>query len=106
MYIYINKYNGKSLGEITFIYDNSVAKINCGRYSKLCKKLNINHYPTWGVLKPGGAFEVNHGKNSMNDVTNFAKNSLKAQNVWALSPEKVHSILSKQSGGYTVNERE
>ncbi|XP_011498775.1 PREDICTED: dnaJ homolog subfamily C member 10-like [Ceratosolen solmsi marchali] len=78
--------------------DVALGKINCGRYSKLCKKLNINRYPTWAVLKPGGAFEISHGKNRMNDVANFAKNSLKAENVWALSADKVHSILNKESG--------
>ncbi|XP_058802167.1 dnaJ homolog subfamily C member 10-like [Phymastichus coffea] len=82
----------------TMLKDVNLAKINCGRYTTLCKSLNINHYPTWGVLKPGGAFEISHGKNTMNDVANFAKNSLKAQNVWALSARQIHDILGKHTG--------
>ncbi|XP_014218368.1 dnaJ homolog subfamily C member 10-like [Copidosoma floridanum] len=78
--------------------DVNLAKINCGRYSLLCKSLNVNHYPAYGILKPGGAFELSHGKNSMNDLANFAKNSLKAKNVWALSADKIHDILGGESG--------
>ena len=62
--------------------------------------MNVNHYPAWGVLKPGGAFELLHGKDKLNDIANFAKNSLKAQNVWALSAPQIHSILNKQNGMY------
>ncbi|KAJ8674390.1 hypothetical protein QAD02_005652 [Eretmocerus hayati] len=80
----------------SMLRDVNLAKINCGRYSTLCKNYNINHYPTWGVLKPGGAFEKSHGKSTLNDIANFAKNSLKAQNVWALSADKIHSIMNKE----------
>ncbi|OXU22293.1 hypothetical protein TSAR_009361 [Trichomalopsis sarcophagae] len=82
----------------SILKDVNLAKINCGRYSTLCRNLNVNHYPAWGVLKPGGAFELSHGKNTMNDVANFAKSSLKAQNVWALSAQKIHDILGRQNG--------
>ena len=58
--------------------------------------MNVNHYPAWGVLKPGGAFEISHGKNTMNDVLKFTKSSLKAKNMWALSAEKVHSIMKRE----------
>lgn len=58
----------------------------------------MNHYPSWGVLKPGGAFELNHGKNTINDIARFAKNSVKAKNVWALSAEKILSILKRENG--------
>lgn len=52
----------------------------------------------WGVFKPGGAFELSHGKDTINDVAKFAENSVKAQNVWALSAEKILSILKRQNG--------
>ncbi|XP_051160917.1 dnaJ homolog subfamily C member 10-like [Leptopilina boulardi] len=77
----------------------NLAKINCGKYAKLCQDLNVNHYPSWGVLKPGGgAFELNHGKNTINDIARFAKNSVKAKNVRALSAEKILSILKRENG--------
>lgn len=75
-----------------------VGKMNCGRNGQLCSKLGINHYPMWGMLKPGGAFELNHGKNFNNDIIKFVQISVKATNVWALSAEEASSILQRNNG--------
>ncbi|KAG8038769.1 hypothetical protein G9C98_000324, partial [Cotesia typhae] len=82
----------------SIITDVNLGKINCGKYNSLCSNLNINRYPMWGVLKPGGAFELSHGKTTLNDVAKFAENSIKAQNVAALSAEKIISILKRKNG--------
>ncbi|KAK2584979.1 hypothetical protein KPH14_008510 [Odynerus spinipes] len=76
----------------------NLGKINCGRYGYLCNALNVNRYPMWGVLKPGGAFELSHGKNTLHDIAKFATISIKAKNVWTLSADKVLSILQRTSG--------
>ncbi|KAI4502464.1 hypothetical protein M0802_002376 [Mischocyttarus mexicanus] len=81
-----------------FINNINLGKINCGRYGYLCNTLNVNRYPMWGVLKPGGAFELSHGKNAIQDITKFTISSVKANNLWALSADKVLSILQKNSG--------
>ncbi|XP_014238897.1 dnaJ homolog subfamily C member 10-like [Trichogramma pretiosum] len=81
----------------TLLKDVNLAKVNCGRYSSLCKNLNINYYPLWGVLKPGGAFETSHGKSNLNEVANFAKSSMKATNLWDLSKDQIDSIMSSGS---------
>ncbi|XP_076166338.1 dnaJ homolog subfamily C member 10-like isoform X2 [Ptiloglossa arizonensis] len=70
-----------------------LGKINCGKYSHVCSTLGINRYPMWGILKPGGAFELYHGKNTFNDIVKFVHSSIKAINVWALTAEQVTSIL-------------
>lgn len=75
-----------------------VGKMNCGRSRQLCDKLGVNRYPMWGVLKPGGAFELHHGKNTNNDIIKFVQISAKATNVWALTAEKTLSILQRNSG--------
>ncbi|XP_043277162.1 dnaJ homolog subfamily C member 10-like [Venturia canescens] len=80
------------------IRDINLGKVNCGKYPKLCTDLNVNRYPMWGVFKPGGAFELSHGKDTINDIAKFAENSVKAHNVWALSAEKILSILKRQNG--------
>ncbi|XP_014294871.1 dnaJ homolog subfamily C member 10 [Microplitis demolitor] len=82
----------------SIITDVNLGKVNCGKYSSLCSNLNINRYPMWGVIKPGGAFELSHGKSTINDVAKFAENSIKAQNVAALSADKIISILKRQNG--------
>lgn len=84
----------------SIITDVNLGKVNCGKYSSLCSNLNINRYPMWGVIKPGGAFELSHGKSTINDVAKFAENSIKAQNVAALSADKIISILKRQNGKY------
>lgn len=80
------------------VSDMNLGKVNCGKHPKLCAELNVNRYPMWGVLKPGGAFELSHGKDTINEIAKFAENSIKAKNVWALSAEKIVSILNRQSG--------
>lgn len=82
----------------SIIHDVNLGKLNCAKYSNLCGDLNINRYPMWGVLKSGGAFELSHGKSTINDVAKFAENAIKAENVWALSGDKILSILKRQRG--------
>lgn len=45
------------------------------------------------MLKPGGAFELNHGKATNNDIIKFVQISVKTTNLWALSAEEALSIL-------------
>lgn len=79
-----------------------VGRINCGRNQQLCDKMGINRYPIWGVLKPGGAFELHHGKNTNNDIIKFVRISAKATNVWALTAEETLSILQRKDGNLSV----
>lgn len=75
-------------------------KINCGRNGQLCNKLGINRYPVWGMLKPGGAFELNHGKATNNDIIKFIQIGVKTTNIRALSAEEALSILQGDNGAY------
>ena len=75
-----------------------LGKINCGKYSHVCSTLGVNRYPMWGIVKPGGAFELYHGKNTFNDIVKFLYSSIKAVNVWALTAEQVTSILEGKNG--------
>lgn len=75
-----------------------VGKIHCGRNGQLCSKLGVKRYPTWGMLKPSGAFELNHGNNRNIDITKFVQISVKATNIWALSVEEALSILQRNNG--------
>jgi len=52
----------------------------------------------WGMLKPGGAFELHYGKNTYHDTLKFALSSVKIRNVWALSAEEVSAILQRNNG--------
>ncbi|XP_046422638.1 dnaJ homolog subfamily C member 10-like isoform X1 [Neodiprion fabricii] len=74
----------------------NLGKVNCGKYSNLCKRLNVNHYPVWGVLKPGGAFELHHGKDSVHDIASFATESIRATNVHMLSVDEILSIMNNK----------
>jgi len=52
----------------------------------------------WGMLKPGGAFELHYGKNTYHDTLKFALTSMRITNVWTLSAEKVSAILQRNNG--------
>ncbi|XP_012286037.1 dnaJ homolog subfamily C member 10 [Orussus abietinus] len=79
----------------SIVHDINLGKIHCGKYPDICNDLNVNRYPQWGVLKPGGAFELTHGKSTMNHLAKFAEESIRAKNVWALSAEKILSIMQR-----------
>lgn len=74
--------------------------IQCGRYSVLCGSLHVSHYPTWGVLKEGGAFELHHGRDTLNEVAAFARDSVRSTNFHALSPADFQYI--QREGGKNI----
>lgn len=76
----------------------SLGKMNCGRNGKLCNGLGVNRYPVWGMLKPGGAFELHHGMDTDNDIVKFAQLGVKTTDVWALDAEEASSILRRDNG--------
>nr|XP_023014480.1 dnaJ homolog subfamily C member 10-like [Leptinotarsa decemlineata] len=71
--------------------------IHCGKSSSLCSSLHVARYPTWGVLKVGGAFELHHGRDILYEVANFAKDSVKSTNLHALSPADFINIKNEGS---------
>lgn len=79
----------------TFLPNIQIGKLHCAQNVGLCKSLHISRYPTWGILKAGGAFEILHGKDSLHDVVSFAKDSSQATNLHALSPADVKNILEQ-----------
>ncbi|KAL6256379.1 hypothetical protein P5V15_012493 [Pogonomyrmex californicus] len=85
----------------------NIGKINCDRYRDLCSKLsskvNVLSYPMWGVIKPGGTFELNHGKNMKNDILKFTQFSMKATNFRTLFVEEASSILQKGDEAWFLN---
>lgn len=52
----------------------------------------------FAVLKPGGKFEVYHGRENAHDVANFAKESSAAPNLHTLSDEDFPGVLHNADG--------
>lgn len=52
----------------------------------------------FAVLKPGGKFEVYHGREIAHDVANFAKESSAAPNLHTLSAEDFPDVLHNFEG--------
>lgn len=67
--------------------------VHCGKSSALCSSLHVPRYPTWGVLKVGGAFELHHGRDVLHEIASFAKDSVKSTNLHALSPGDFTNII-------------
>lgn len=70
----------------------NIGLVHCAKSSSLCSALHISRYPMWGVLKVGGAFEIHHGRDIMHDIVSFARDSIRATNLRALSPEEFEQI--------------
>ncbi|KAK4883034.1 hypothetical protein RN001_006353 [Aquatica leii] len=71
--------------------------IHCGRNTALCASLHVSHYPAWGLLKIGGAFEMYHGREILHEIAAFARESSKSTNLHALSPADFYNILQEGS---------
>ncbi|XP_076250854.1 dnaJ homolog subfamily C member 10-like [Rhynchophorus ferrugineus] len=81
----------------TIIPNINIGLIHCGKSSSLCSALHIVRYPTWGVIKSGGAFELHQGRDALHEVAAFARDSAKSTNLHALSPADFHNIKRDSS---------
>lgn len=75
-----------------------IGRVHCGRHAALCTKWHVHRYPMFAVLKPGGKFEVYHGRESAHDVANFAKDSSSAPNLHTLSDIDFPDVLQNSDG--------
>lgn len=73
----------------------NIGLIHCGRSAALCASLHVVRYPTWGVLKVGGAFELHHGRDILHEIATFARDSVKSTNLHALSPADFKNFISE-----------
>lgn len=81
----------------TLIPQINIGLVHCGRSAGLCSSLHVARYPTWGVLKVGGAFELHHGRDILHEVATFARDSVKSTNLHALSPADFQNIVNEGS---------
>ncbi|XP_067933321.1 dnaJ homolog subfamily C member 10-like [Watersipora subatra] len=51
----------------------NVGKVDCRSTPQACSYLHIHKYPTFVIFKPGGGYEIHHGRASAHDVAAFAK---------------------------------
>lgn len=70
----------------------NIGLIHCGKSSALCSALHITRYPTWAVVKDGGAFEIHQGRDVLHEIAAFARDSTKSTNLHALSPSNFDHI--------------
>lgn len=76
----------------TLIPNINIGLIHCGKSATLCSSLHVSHYPAWGVLKQGGAFELHNGRDVLHEVAAFARDSIKSTNLHALSPADYYKL--------------
>ncbi|KAL1491528.1 hypothetical protein ABEB36_012112 [Hypothenemus hampei] len=84
----------------TMIPNINIGLIHCGKSSGLCSALHIVRYPTWCIIKRGGAFEVHQGRDVLHEVATFARDSSKSTNLQALSPADFNNIKNEGSAWY------
>lgn len=76
--------------------------IHCGKNAALCTTLNVVRYPTWGILKVGGAFELHHGRDILHEVATFARDGVKSVNLHALSPADFNNLINDRKIIYYI----
>ncbi|KAF5269548.1 hypothetical protein FQR65_LT17955 [Abscondita terminalis] len=81
----------------TWLPNMKLGLIHCGRNAALCSSLHVSHYPAWGVLKIGGAFEMYQGRDILHEIAAFARESSKSTNLHALSPGDFYNIIKEGS---------
>ncbi|XP_077298577.1 dnaJ homolog subfamily C member 10-like [Arctopsyche grandis] len=70
-----------------------IAEVDCIKNRALCNSLHIPRYPTWAVLKKGGAFEMHTGQRTLHSIERFARDAQEATNIHALSPQDLQRIM-------------
>lgn len=74
----------------------NIGLVHCGKSAGLCNSLHINHYPVWAVLKVGGALELHHGRDVLNDVAAFGRDAARSINLHALSPDDFNEAIKEE----------
>ncbi|XP_066146223.1 dnaJ homolog subfamily C member 10-like [Euwallacea fornicatus] len=84
----------------TIISNINIGLVHCGKSAGLCAALHVVRYPTWGVIKQGGAFEVHQGRDVLHEVASFARDSSKSTNFHALSPADFLNLRKEGTAWY------
>lgn len=70
-----------------------LAEVDCIKNRVLCNSLHIPRYPTWAVLKKGGALEMHTGQRTLHSIERFARDAQEATNIHALLPQDLQKIM-------------
>ncbi|KAK9502734.1 hypothetical protein O3M35_011444 [Rhynocoris fuscipes] len=73
----------------------NIGRLNCGRWSELCRSLSINRYPMVSVYKRGGGHEIFHGRTTLDAIARFAKESAAATNFKEIGPNEFGRAINE-----------
>ncbi|XP_063869825.1 dnaJ homolog subfamily C member 10-like isoform X2 [Scylla paramamosain] len=75
----------------------NLGRIKCSQMKKHCDDLYIGKTPSFMLLKPGGGYEVHHGRQLAHDIAVFAREGASATNFQILTPQKFPKVLNDGS---------
>ncbi|PSN39443.1 DnaJ subfamily C member 10 [Blattella germanica] len=109
VYFFIGEITGDAELELkklpALLPEMRLGKVHCGRWSGLCQELHIARYPLFAVFKPGGGYEIHHGRETAHDVANFARDSSAAPNIRVITPPEFPDLVHKshENGAWLVD---
>ncbi|XP_050723145.1 dnaJ homolog subfamily C member 10-like [Eriocheir sinensis] len=75
----------------------NLGRIKCSEMKKYCDDLYIGKTPTFMLFKPGGGYEVHHGRQLAHDIAVFAREGASAPRFQILTPQKFPKVLNDGS---------
>nr|XP_045618759.1 dnaJ homolog subfamily C member 10-like isoform X1 [Procambarus clarkii] len=75
----------------------NLGRIECSRMKKQCDELYIAKTPSFILFKPGGGYELHHGRLLAHDIAVFAREGASAPHFQILTPQKFPKVLSDGS---------
>lgn len=75
----------------------NLGRIRCSQMKKQCDELYIAKTPSFILFKPGGGYEVHHGRLLAHDIAVFAREGASAPRFQILTPQEFPRVLTDGS---------
>ncbi|KAG7170078.1 DnaJ subfamily C member 10-like [Homarus americanus] len=75
----------------------NLGRIKCSQMKKQCDDLYIAKTPSFMLFKPGGGYELHHGRLLAHDIAVFAREGASAPHFQILTPQEFPKVLSDGS---------
>lgn len=77
-----------------FIPRQRFGKVDCSENAAICKELSISKFPSFGLFKLGGGWELHYGKDNVEDVVQFTRLASQARTMETLLGSDFPDIIT------------
>ncbi|KAK3885496.1 hypothetical protein Pcinc_010237 [Petrolisthes cinctipes] len=80
------------------LHSINLGRVECSTMQRQCDDLYIAKTPSFVLFKPGGGYEVHHGRLQAQDIAVFAREATSAPHFRILTPQEFPRVLAESSG--------